>query len=230
LAKGRAKKKQPQLEKALRGFVRDHHRFLLRQHLDLVEALEKSIAAIEAQIDEVLRPFADDEAELLVTIPGISHTAARIILAEIGKDMSRFPDAGHLVSWAGLCPRSDESAGKRRSTKIRKGNPWLKTTLIQCAWAAIRSPGYMRSKYHRIRSRAGKMKAIVAVAHAMLVAIYHMLTNKKVYRDLGENFFVQRDAERVKRVCTRQLERLGYAVELRHAATAETATGAVVTC
>ena len=230
LVKGRAKKKQPQLEKALRGFVRDHHRFLLRQHLDLVEALEKSIEAIEAQIDEVLRPFAAEEAELLVTIPGISHTAARILLAEIGKDMSRFPDAGHLVSWAGLCPRSDESAGKRRSTKLRKGNPWLKTTLIQCAWAAIRSPGYMRSKYHRIRSRAGKMKAIVAVAHAMLVAVYHMLTNKKVYRDLGENFFVQRDAERVKRVCTRQLERLGYAVELRRAVVPETETAAVVTC
>jgi transposase len=230
LAQGRAKKKQPQLEKALRGFVRDHHRFLLGQHLDLVEALEKSIAAIEAQIDEVLRPFAEEEVELLVTIPGISYTAARIILAEIGKDMSRFPDAGHLVSWAGLCPRSDESAGKKRSTKLRKGNPWLKTTLIQCAWAAIRSPGYMRSKYHRIRGRAGKMKAIVAVAHAMLVAIYHMLTNKKVYRDLGVDFFVQRDAERLTRVCTRQLERLGYTVELRPATVPNPATATVVTC
>jgi transposase len=230
LAQGRAKKKQPQLEKALRGFVRDHHRFLLGQHLDLVEALEKSIAAIEAQIDAVLRPFAEEEVELLVTIPGISYTAARIILAEIGKDMSRFPDAGHLVSWAGLCPRSDESAGKKRSTKLRKGNPWLKTTLIQCAWAAIRSPGYMRSKYHRIRGRAGKMKAIVAVAHAMLVAIYHMLTNKKVYRDLGVDFFVQRDAERLTRVCTRQLERLGYTVELRPATVPNPATATVVTC
>jgi transposase len=230
LAQGRAKKKQPQLEKALRGFVRDHHRFLLGQHLDLVEALEKSIAAIEAQIDAVLRPFAEEEVELLVTMPGISYTAARIILAEIGKDMSRFPDAGHLVSWAGLCPRSDESAGKKRSTKLRKGNPWLKTTLIQCAWAAIRSPGYMRSKYHRIRGRAGKMKAIVAVAHAMLVAIYHMLTNKKVYRDLGVDFFVQRDAERLTRVCTRQLERLGYTVELRPATVPNPATATVVTC
>lgn len=228
LAKGRAKNKRLQLEKALRGFVTDHHRFLLRQHLELVEALEKSITAIEAQIDEVLRPFASEEAELLVTIPGISVTAARILLAEVGKDMSRFPDAGHLVSWAGLCPRSDESAGKHRSTKLRKGNPWLKTALVQCAWAAIRSPGYFRSKYHRIRSRAGKMKAIVAVAREMLVAVYHMLTSKKIYRNLGADFFVKRDAERLTRLHTRQLERLGYVVQLARGA--EPATATVVTC
>lgn len=221
LAKGVARKKLPQLEKALRGFVNDHHRFLLRQHLDLVEGLEKSIEEIETRIDAVLRPFAEEEVELLETIPGISTTAARIIIAEIGPDMSRFPDAGHLVSGAGLCPRSDESAGKKRSTKIRKGNPWLKTTLIQCAWAAIRSPGYLRSLYHRIRSRAGKMKAIVAVAHAMLVAVFHMLADKQTYRDLGERYFEQRDAERLKQSLTRRLERLGFEVELRRRAVAE---------
>lgn len=220
LAKGRARRKQAQLEKALRGFVNDHHRFLLRTELNLVEALEKSIAQLEARIDEVLRPFAELEAELLVTMPGISHTAARVILGEIGPDMSRFPAAKHLVSWAGLCPRSDESAGKRRSTKIRKGNPWLKTTLIQCAWAAIRSPGYLKSKFYRIRSRAGAMKAIVAVAREMLVAIYHMLTNKQPYRDLGADFFARRDRERLKESLTRRLENLGFEVDVRPLAAA----------
>jgi transposase len=215
LSKGVARKKRPQLEKALRGFVNDHHRFLLRQELDLVDALEKSTTAIERRIEEVLRPFAEEEAELLESIPGISTTAARIILAEIGKDMSRFPDAGHLVSWAGLCPRSDESAGKRRSTKIRKGSPWLKPVLIQCAWSAIRSPGYLKSRYHRICGHAGKMKAIVAVAHSMLVAIYHMLSDKQTYRDLGADFFRKRDRQQLKESLTRRLENLGFEVDVR---------------
>jgi transposase len=215
LSQGVARKKRPQLEKALRGFINDHHRFLLRQELDLVDALEKAIKAIEKRIDEVLRPFAEAEAKLLESIPGISSTAARIILAEIGKDMSRFPDAGHLVSWAGLCPRSDESAGKHRSTKIRKGSPWLKPVLIQCAWAAIRSANYLRSKFYRICNRAGKMKAIVAVAHSMLVAVFHMLSNKQAYRDLGADFFQKRDRQRLKESLTRRLENLGFEVDVR---------------
>lgn len=225
LAKGRARSKRAKLEEALRGFINDHHRFLLRLELDLVETHEKSIKELEKRIDEVLRPFAEEEAKLLESVPGISSTAARVILAEIGKDMSRFPDAGHLVSWAGLCPRSDESAGKRRSTKIRKGNPWLKPLLIQCAWAAIRSPSYLKSKYHRICRRAGKMKAIVAVAHAMLVAIYHMLSNKQAYRDLGADYFQKRDKKRLKESLTRRLENLGFEVEVRPLATAEPAPG-----
>ena len=132
--------------------------------------------------------------------------------------MGRFPTAGHLVSWVGFCPRLDESAGKARSTKIRKGNAWLKTTLVQCAWAAIRSSGYFRTRYHRVRSRAGKMKAIIAVARTMVAAAYHMLTNGEVYRDLGEGFLDKRDRERVARSLTRRLSRLGYEVELRPAA------------
>ena len=126
LAQGTARKKQSQLTEALDGFIDDHHRFLLSQHLDAVEHLEKTIAAFEARIDEVLRPFVE-AAALLETIPGISETAARVVIAEVGADMSRFPDAGHLVSWAGLCPRLDESAGKHRSTRIRKGNPWAES-------------------------------------------------------------------------------------------------------
>ena len=223
LAKGTAKRKRPQLEKALRGFVNDHHRFLLRTELELVETLEKSIAKIEAKIDEVLLPFASKEAELLISMPGIGDMAARIIIAEIGIDMSQFPSAGHLVSWAGLCPRSDESAGKKRSTRIRKGNAWLKTLLVQCAWAAIRTKGYLKSVYHRIRSRAGSMKAIIAVARKMLAAIYHMLSKKEEYKDLGEDFFEKRDRVRLLTKLTRRIERLGFGVELTPLAVAEPA-------
>ncbi len=220
LSKGSARKKRAKLEKALRGFIQDHHRFMLRQELDLVDALDKSIAAMEAKIDEVLLPFAKEEVELLESMPGIGSTAARVIVAEIGTDMGRFPDSGHLASWAGLCPRSDESAGKRRSTKIRKGNPWLKTTLIQCAWSAIRSEGYLRSKFYRLRARGGPMKAIVAVAHTMLVALYHMLTNKHLYRDLGADFFERKDRERTAQRLKRRLEGMGYEVEMREPAAA----------
>jgi len=217
LAKGTARNKRAQLEEALDGFVTGHHRFLLGQHLDAVEHLEGMVAAIEARIDEVLRPFAE-AAKLLTTIPGVSDTAARIIIAEVGVDMGRFPTAGHLVSWAGLCPRLDESAGKQRSTKLRKGNSWLKTALVQCAWSAIRSPGYLRARYHRVRSRAGKMKAIIAVARTMLIAVYYMLSDNQTYRDLGEAFLEARDKERIARALTRRLARLGYEVELRPAA------------
>ena len=212
LAQGSARKKIPQLEQALRGFVREHHRFLLRQHLELVEALEKSIAEIETRIDEVLRPFAE-AAKRLETIPGVSSIAARVIIAEIGVDMSRFPNEGHLASWAGLCPRLDESAGKHRSTKLRKGNVGLKTMLVQCAWAAVRSPGYLRAQYHRIRARAGQMKAIVAVAHSIIGAIFHMLRGGQLYRDLGADFFDRRDRDRKLQSLTRTASRMGY--ELR---------------
>ena len=217
LAKGSARRKKAELAEALDGFVDDHHRFLLRQHLDAAEHMQGMVDAIEKRIDEVLRPFAGAAAHL-ETIPGVSETAARVIIAEIGADMTRFPTAGELVSWAGLCPQLDESAGKKRSRKIRKGNPWLKTTLVQCAWVSIRSSGYLKSRYHRVRSRAGKMKAIVAVARTLLVAIYHMLRDGQDYRDLGEAFLEQRDRERIARSLTRRLERLGYEVDLRAAA------------
>lgn len=212
-ALGTARKKRAQLEEALDGFVRDHHRFLLRQHLDAVEHLEGMVRALEARIEEVLRPFAEAAARI-ETIPGIAKTAARVVIAETGGDMARFPTAGHLVSWGGLCPRMDESAGKHRSRKIRKGNGWLKTTLVQCAWAAIRSPGYLRARFRRIRARRGPMQAIIAVARTMLVSIYHMLKDNQTYRDLGESFHEQRDRERIARALSRRLARLGYDVEL----------------
>lgn len=217
LAQGTARNKIERLEEALDGFVTDHHRFLLGQHLDAVEHLERMVAAIETRLEEVMRPFAE-AAERLETIPGISKTAARVVIAEVGVDMSRFPTAGHLVSWAGLCPRLDESAGKRRSTRIRKGNPWLKTTLVQSAWVAIRADGYLRARYHRVRSRAGKMKAIIAVARTILTAAYAILGTEQPYRDLGPDFLEKRDRDKIARALTRRLTRLGYEVDIRLAA------------
>ena len=151
----------------------------------------------------------------LSLMPGVSVLAARTILAEIGRDMSRFPTAGHLISWAGLCPRNDESAGKRRSTRMRKGAPWLKTTLVQCAWAASRKKAsYLQAQYHRLRARRGPRKAVCAVAASILTAAYHMLKDGTAYRDLGPDHFDRRTKEVQARRLVRRLADLGYAVEL----------------
>jgi transposase len=152
-------------------------------------------------------------------MPGISETAARVIVSEIGYDMSRFPTAGHLISWAGLCPRSDESAGKRRSTRIRKGAQWLKTVLVQCAWAAIRAKDtYLRSQFHRIKGRRGPMKAIIAVAASMLTSAFHMLTTGADYKDLGAAHLDKRDHAKIARRLVRRLEDLGLKVTVAPAA------------
>jgi transposase len=215
---GRLKAPRERLIEALRGRVRNHHRFLLRLHLAQVDALRGSVQEIEARLGETLRPFAE-RAALLRTIPGIRETAAQVIVAEIGIDMSRFPTAAHLVSWAGLCPRSDESAGKRRSTRIRKGAPWLKTTLVQAAWAAARKNGsYLRAQFLRLKARRGAMKAIVAVAASMLTAAYHILRTGQAYRDLGDAYFDTRDRARIARRLIRRLHDLGLEVQIRPAA------------
>jgi len=152
------------LAEALHGRVTRHHRFLLKQHLDLVEHLEKAVGKFEAQIEAALKPFRA-VSERLMTIPGVSATVASVILAEIGVDMTRFPTVGHLISWAGLCPGLNQSAGKVRSRTLRKGAPWLKTVLVQSAWVASRKPdGYLRAQFLRIKSRRGPKKAIMAVA------------------------------------------------------------------
>jgi transposase len=153
--------------------------------------------------------------QLLTSIPGISELSARVILAEIGRDMSRLPSEGHLISWAGLCPRNDESAGKRRSTRMRKGAPWLKTTLTQCAWAAARKNGsYLQAQFHRLRARRGTKKAIGALAASILTAAYHMLIEGTLYHDLGPDHFDRRaKAAQTKRLVTR-LQNLGYAIQI----------------
>ena len=182
-------KQTPRLREALRGRIMKHHRFLLRLHLQQIDAIDTAVAEIDREVNERIEPFRIT-VELLTTIPGIGELAARIIAAEIGNDMSRFATAAHLVSWAGLCPRNDESAGKRRSTRMRHGAPWLKTTLIQCSWAAARKKGsYIHAQFHRIRSRRGAKKAIGAVAASILTAIYHMLKNGTCYQDLGPDHF-----------------------------------------
>ena len=164
-----------ELEAALRGRVTKHHRFLLKLHLDQIDAFDAAIAAIDQEVNVNVEPFRA-AIELLSSIPGVGNLAATVIVSEIGIDMSRFPSAGHLISWAGLCPRNDESAGKRRSNRMKKGAPWLKTTLIQCAWAASRKKNsYLQAQYLRLRSRRGAKKAICAVAASMLTAAYHML-------------------------------------------------------
>ena len=153
--------------------------------------------------------------ELVTSVPGVSSLGAQIIVAEIGIDMSRFPSDGNLISWAGICPRNDESAGKRRSNRLRKGAPWLKTTLVQCAWAAVRKKdSYLQAQFYRIKARRGPKKAIMAVAASILTAIYHMLKDGTLYQDLGPNHFQTRSKGQQTRRLVKRLADLGYDVAL----------------
>jgi transposase len=214
---GRLRASRDSLIEALRGRIRSHHRFLLKLHLDQIEALEKSIEAVDTEVGSSIEPFRAKVARL-VTMPGISDVTAQVLISEIGIDMSRFPTAGHLISWAGLCPRNDESAGKRRSTRLRKGAPWLKATLTQAAWSAARAKsGYLRAQFLRIKSRRGPKKAIMAVAASMLTAAYYMLRDDLDYRDLGGDYFDRTDKTKVTDRLVRRLHDLGYQVELKAA-------------
>lgn len=206
------------LLESLRGNVTAHHRFMLKLHLGQIDALEASIAAIDKEVGSSLEPFRW-AVELLKTIPGVSDLAAQTIVSEIGTDMERFPTSGNLVSWAGLCPRNDESAGKRRSTRIRKGAPWLKTMLVQCAWAAMRAKDtYLRAQYQRIKARRGAKKAAVAVAASILTASYHMLKTGVEYHDLGPEHFNRADKAQQASKLVKRLAALGYVVDLKAAA------------
>ena len=214
LAHRRIKATPAELEAALRGRVTDHHRFMLGLLLQHIDAIDAAITQIDQQVDGKIEPFRT-AIEILSTIPGIHQLSAAVIVAEIGIDMARFPTEAHLISWSGLCPRNDESAGKRRSTRMRKGAPWLKTTLIQCAWAAARKKdSYLQAQFHRLRARRGAKKAIGAVAASILTAAYHMLKNGTLYHDLGPDHFDKRaKAKHVDRLVHR-LRNLGFAVAL----------------
>lgn len=206
------------LIEALRGHVTKHHRFLLKLHMDQIASIEAAIDAIDAEIGTALDPFRA-EAVRLTTIPGVRDIAAQVILSEIGADMSRFPSAGHLLSWAGLCPRNDESAGKRRSTRVREGSKWLKTTLVQAAWAATCvKDTYLRAQFLRIKSRRGPKKAILAVAASILTAVYFMLRDGVEYRELGSNYFDHLDKRKTVARLVRRLNDLGCEVELKNVA------------
>lgn len=214
LATGRAKKKHAELREALYGRVTPHHRFLLRQHVSLIEALERSILDIDRRLEEVLAPFREKILNLS-TIPGVSDLVAEVILAEIGADMSCFPSEKHLRSWACLCPRNDQSAGKRRSTRIRKGATALKTVLVQAAWAASRAKGtYLQAQFRRICAKRGAKKAAVAVASSILTAAYFILRDDVQYHDLGPDYFDRQNKQAVINRHLRRLKELGCDVQI----------------
>jgi transposase len=218
LAHGRLREKLPQLEQALVGCFGPHQRFLVAQQLALIDFLDETIARVSGEIAERVRP--DEEAiARLDTIPGVGRSVAETLVAEIGTDLTRFPTAKHLASWAGLCPGNHESAGKRRSGKTRKGSPWLRACLVQAAHAAARTKGtYLAAQYRRLAARRGRARAAVAVAHSILIIVYHVLTEGTVYRDLGGNYFDERDRQAVERRLVHRLESLGYTVSLQPAA------------
>jgi transposase len=218
LGDGRLSASRETLAAALHGKVTAHHRFLLSQHFRMIEYLEQTVAAFEAQIEAAVEPFRA-AIENLVTIPGVSATAAHVIIAEIGVDMSRFAKVGHLRSWAGLCPELHESAGKVMSRRLRHGAPWLKTVLVQCAWAATRNKNnYLHAQFVRLRARRGPKKAIIAVAASILTTAYYLLRNQVPYRDPGALYFTRIDQDRTAERLARRIKDLGYEVQIRKAA------------
>lgn len=226
LASAQVKATPKALYDALHGRLTDHHRFLLRLHLEQWDGLEAAIRDIDLEIEMRLArmdkevkagtpPFRD-LIGLLCTIPGVNKLSATTILSEIGRDMSRFETAGHLLAWAGLCPGQNESAGKRKTVRLRKGAPWLKTMLVQCAWAAKRKKNsYYQAQFFRLQSRRGPQKAICAVAASLLTAIYHILKDGTEHRDLGADYFQRLSATAQTQRLVAQLARLGYHVQLQ---------------
>jgi len=214
LAKGRMREKREALAKALEGRVKAHHRFVLTELLCQIDSLEETITRFDQEIEAYCRPF-EAAVALLDTIPGVARQTAEIIVAEIGTDMSRFPTAAHLAAWAGVAPGNHESAGKRRSGKTRKGNQPLEAALTQAAQAASHTKNtYLAAQFHRLAGRRGKKKAIVAVAHSILVIAYYLILRNEPYRELGGNYFDQRNPEAVTKRLVKRLEKLGYQVSL----------------
>jgi transposase len=231
LARGKLRSKLPALEQALAGRFGPHQRFLVAEHLATIDELEAGIDRLSAEIAARLAPtepaassdpspgLADDPVARLDTIPGVGRRIAEAIVAEIGPEVSRFPSAGHLASWAGLCPGQDESAGKRRSGRTRKGSPWLRTLLVEAAQAAAKTKDTaLSARYRRLAARRGRKKAIVAVAHTIRTIVYHLLREGTVYRELGGNYYDDRDRTALERRLVQRLERLGHHVTLSPAA------------
>jgi len=218
LARGRLREKRGDLEEALTGLIGAHQRFVLRHQLRRIEELDRDIEEVSAEVERRLSPFVEEQT-LLQTIPGVGKRLAEVILSEVGPDLSRFPTAGHLGSWAGLAPGMNESAGKNRSGKTTKGSPWLRTGLVQAAHAAAHGKTYLGALYRRLRSRVGAAKAAIAVAHAILRIAWYLLTRRKPYDDLGEDYFERRgDRLRQARRHQRSLEKLGFDVKITEAA------------
>jgi transposase len=216
LARGKLRNKLGALKEALEGRLQPHQRFMLAAQLGHIDSLD---CLIEEVSGEVERRLATLQAELkrLSTIPGVSTRISQAMLSEMGADMERFASAGHLASWVAICPGHDESAGKSRSGRTRKGSPWLRSALIQAAKAAGRTQTYLGAQYRRIAARRGANRAAVAVAHSIIVIAYYMLKRSEDYRDLGSNYFDERQEEQVKKRLTRRLEALGFRVHLEAA-------------
>jgi transposase len=211
----RLKASDDQVVEALRGHVTAQHRFLLKVHLELIDHLDAALQAVEAEAGTILEPFRV-AVDLLKTVPGVSDATAETVVAEIGVDMSRFPTAGHLISWAGLCPGNHESAGKRKSSRIRHGAPWLKTALVQAAQSAARTRGtYLQAQYHRLKGRRGAKKAAVAVASSMLKSMYFMLRDGAEYRDLGADHFDRHNKDKTVSRLVKRLRDLGCHVAVK---------------
>lgn len=217
LARGKLRKKLPALREALAGRFTANHALIVSQILAHIDFLDESIATLSDRVDEVIAPFAQ-QRELLKTIPGVDKRTAELLLAEIGPDMSRFPTAGHLASWAGMCPGQNESAGKQKSGRTRHGSKWLRSGLNEAAKASSRTKGtYLSAQYQRLRGRRGHQKATIAAGHSILIAAWHMLTKGVPYQDLGDDYFIRRQAEHAERYRRRlinQLEKLGHKVTL----------------
>jgi transposase len=218
LARGLLRKKIPELQLALDGRVEEHHRFLLNIQIERLERMDADVACLDKRIEEKLEPYRDLH-RLLIEIPGVDWVVAAVIIAELGVDMSVFVSTYHLASWAGVCPGNNESAGKRKTGRTRKGNVHLRTMLVQAAIAGSRNKGtYLRDKFYRLKARRGGKRAALAIAHKILVATYHILSTGVAYKDLGDVYLDQLSERRVTNNLVRRLERLGYDVKLERKA------------
>lgn len=214
LARGRMRAKRGLLAQALQGYLKPHHSFLLSEQLTDIDAVDEAVERMSAEIAARVRPY-ERQLQRLATIPGVKRRLAEVLVAEIGPDVSRFPDARHLASWTGLCPGNNESAGKRLSGRTRKGSPWLRSALVEAAHAAIHAKDcYLAAQYQRLVLRRGGKKATIAVAHSLVVMIYHLLSQDQDYRELGGNYFDELDRQAVQKRLVRRLERLGYEVKV----------------
>jgi transposase len=214
LAKGRMREKREELTKALEGRVKAHHRFVLTELLCQIDSFDETIGRFDKEIEEYCHPF-EEAVELLDTIPGVGRQAAEIIVSEIGADMTRFPSADHLASWDRVAPGNNESAGKRRSGRTRKGNQALGVALNQTAHAAARTKNtYLSAQYHRLAGRRGVKKAIVAVEHSILVIAYHLIMHHEPYRELGKDYFDKRRPEATTNRLVKRLKQMGFQVTL----------------
>lgn len=214
LARRQMRSKIPELRLALQGHVTNHHRFLLTDLMDQLEDLEGRIERFSQRIQEISLPFARGMG-IVAQLPGFDQRTAQNVVAEIGTDMSRFPTDDHLAAWAGICPGSEESAGKRKSGKTTKGSRWLRTALVQAAWAATHTKNsYFGAQYRRLVGRRGKKRALVAVAHSLLIVIYHVLLTGRPFNDLGADYFDKLDSKRIIKAHVRRLEGFGYKVTL----------------